>query len=145
MGIAEAAVAALQEHAPLSGGGQVGQHVFLVLAEDLGADGYAQHHVIAAATGAVAPRAVLAGITFEMLLIAEIDQGVEIGDTFDDHVAALAAITAVGAAIFDEFLAPEAAGSRAAVATRQEEFGLIEKLHRESPKKEGEWIVHSPS
>jgi hypothetical protein len=38
-----------------------------------------------------------------MLGVAEVDQRIEAGDGFEDDVAALAAIAAIGAAIFDEF------------------------------------------
>src|SRR5271165_746822 len=72
----------------------------------------------------------MAGLALEMLLIAEIDQGVEIGDAFDHDVAALAAIAAVGTAEFDVFLAPKAAGAGATVTAFQEDFGLVEKLQR---------------
>ena len=51
----------------------------------------------------------MALLGLEMLLIAEIDQGVEIGHAFDDDIAAAAAVAAVGPAEFDIFLAPEAA------------------------------------
>src|SRR3546814_9254363 len=62
------------------------------------------HEVGAARAGAVAPRAGGAALRFEMLGVAEVDKRVEAGDGFEDDVAALAAVAAVGAAIFDIFL-----------------------------------------
>ena len=43
-----------------------------------------------------------------MLLVAEVDQRVQIVHRLDDDVAAAAAIAAVGPAELDELLAPEA-------------------------------------
>jgi hypothetical protein len=64
----------------------------------------------------------------EMLAIAIVDEGVEIGRRLDDDVAALAAITAVGSAERDEFLAAERDGARAPVAALQIDLGFVEKL-----------------
>src|SRR3546814_1280686 len=64
-----------------------------------------------------------------MLGVAEVDQRVEAGDGFEDDVAALAAVAAVGAAIFDIFLAPERHGAGAAVAGLDEDLGLVEEMH----------------
>ena len=64
-----------------------------------------------------------------MLGVAEVDQRVEAGDRLEDDVAALAAVAAVGAAIFDELLAPEADRAGAAGAGADEDLGLVEKMH----------------
>ena len=64
-----------------------------------------------------------------MLGVAKVDQGVEALDRFEDDVAALAAVAAVGPAIFDEFLAPEADRAGAAGARADEDLGLVEKMH----------------
>ena len=50
-------------------------------------------------------------------------------DRLEDDVAALAAVAAVGPAIFDEFLAPEADGAGPARAGANEDLGLVEKMH----------------
>ena len=76
-----------------------------------------------------AARAALAARRAEMLGVAKVDQRVEAGDRLEDDVAALAAIAAVGAAIFDELLAPEADGAGAARAGADEDLGLIEEMH----------------
>src|SRR3546814_13947550 len=65
-----------------------------------------------------------------MLGIAKVDQRVEAGDRFEHHVAALAAVAAVGAAIFDIFFTPETDGAGAAVAGLHENLGLVEEMHR---------------
>ena len=68
----------------------------------------------------------------EMLLVAVIDQGIEAADAFDDDIAAAAAVAAIGAAEFDEFLAPERQASGAAVARPDVDPGGIEKFHRKN-------------
>ena len=64
-----------------------------------------------------------------MLGVAEVDQRIEAGNRLEDDVAALAALAAVGAAIFDELLAPEADRARPAGAGADEDLGLVEKMH----------------
>ena len=72
--------------------------------------------VVAASSGAVAPGAALAARRAEMLGVAEVDERIEAGHRFEDDVAALAAVAAVGPAELDELLAPEADRARAAGA-----------------------------
>ena len=48
---------------------------------------------------------------------------------FDAHVAAASAIAAIGAAIFDELLAPEADSARAARTGPDIDLGEIEEFH----------------
>ncbi len=64
-----------------------------------------------------------------MLLIAIIDQRVEAIDAVRDHIAAAAAVAAVGAAELDVFLAPERQRSSAAGTGFYVDFGLIEEFH----------------
>jgi hypothetical protein len=64
-----------------------------------------------------------------MLGIAEVDQRIEAGHCFENDIAALAALTAVGSTIFDELFAPEADRSRPAGTRADEDLGLIEKMH----------------
>ncbi len=68
----------------------------------------------------------------EMLLITEIDQGVEVFDRFDNHVTAASAVAAIRATIFDEFFAPEADRTGTAAATAYVDFCFVEKLHNRS-------------
>ena len=64
-----------------------------------------------------------------MLLIAIVDERVEAIDTFGNHIAAASAVTAVRAAKFDIFLAPETDTASPAIARANIDFRLIEKLH----------------
>jgi hypothetical protein len=59
------------------------------------------------------------------LRVAEVDQRVQAGDAFEHDVAALAAIAAIGAAIFDIFLAAEADGTGAALTRTYVDLGLV--------------------
>ncbi len=88
-----------------------------------------QDEIVAVRAGALAPGARPAVWRPEMLPIAVVDQGVEIVRRGKDDVAALAAVTAVGAAELDEFLAAKARGPAPAVTTLQIDFALVEKLH----------------
>src|SRR5665213_2403827 len=65
----------------------------------------------------------------EMLPVAVVDKGVEIGDRLDHQIAAAAAIAAVRTAELDEFLAPERDDAGAAVAALEINLGLIEEFH----------------
>src|SRR5204863_1303049 len=104
VGVAEAAVAAAAEEEAGAGVVHVGDDGFLVLVEDLGADGDLEDDVGAVGAVAVAAHAVAAGLGLEVLLISIIDEGVEAVDGLDPDVAAAAAVAAVGAAVLDELL-----------------------------------------
>ena len=84
---------------------------------------------LAAGAGLVAAGAALAARRPEMLGVAEVDQRIEALDRLEDDVAALAAVAAVGPAIFDIFLAPEADRARPARAGADEDLGLVEEMH----------------
>src|SRR5690606_11260146 len=101
IGIAKAAIAALEQHNALAHFGKVGNQRFLVFFEDLGADRDAQHRVLAIATGAIAAHAVNAHFGAEMLLVAIVDERIEPIDTFGHHITAAAAIAAIGSTKFD--------------------------------------------
>lgn len=129
-GVAEAAVAALGQahaHAQLV---EIGQQGLAVLIEHLGAGRDLQHHLVAIAAMTVAPHAVMAGPGLEVLLVAEVDQGVQALDRLDPDVAAPAAVAAVRSAIFDELLAPERHRPRPAIAGADIDLALVEKFHR---------------
>ena len=134
MEVAKAAVAALGDHHALARLGQVGEHRAALLVEDLRSDRHFQNRVGAAAAGAIAAHAVHAGLGLEMLLVAKVDERVEAVSTFDDDVAATPAVAAVGAAEFDEFLAPKRDRTRPAVARANVDARLVEKLHRRPPR-----------
>ena len=133
MQVAEAAIAAARQNDPLAHFGQVRDDGLFVFVKDLGADGNAQHHI-----GPIAPRALgaltgLAVLGKEMLLIAKVDQRVETVHGLSHHIAAIAAITPIGTAVFDELLPPERDAAPAAAAGTDIDLGQIEKFHRARP------------
>src|ERR1700744_6180585 len=103
--------------------------MLLVPGQDVGSARHLDAQILAAGAGPVGPGAALAARRPEMLGVAEIDQGIEALDRLEDYVAALAAIAAVGTAIFDELLAPEADRARPAGAGADEDLGLVEEMH----------------
>ena len=109
--------------------GQLGQDMLPRLVPALRAHGHLDHGIIAARAGARGAHAGAAVLGLDVLLVAVIDQGVEVFHRLDHHVAALAAVAAVGTAIFDEFLAPEADTTVPALAAEYVDLGLIEKFH----------------
>src|SRR5438094_1718308 len=143
MGIAEPAVAAAQQHEPLIGPGQVREYGFLVVVEDLGPDRDAQYEVAAIGAGPVGPRPAAPVLGPEMLLIAVIDQRVQIVGRDKDDIAALAAHTAVGPAELDELLAAKAHRAAAAIAALEVDLALIEEFHG-SHKLKRERLGRSP-
>src|SRR3546814_9031712 len=116
VGVAEAAVAAPQEHDALADFGEVGQDGLLVLGEHLGAGGHLDDQGRGGRPGHVLALAVAAALGLEVLVIAEVDQGIEAVDGLEDDVAAAPAVAAVGTAELDELLAAE---RHAAVADRK--------------------------
>ncbi len=80
-----------------------------------------------------------------MLLVAVIDQRVEVVGGDQDDVAALAAIAAIGPAEFDEFLAAKAHRATPAVTALQIDLALVEKFHGlVDMKQKGERLGRSP-
>src|SRR5882724_6162675 len=84
----------------------------------------------------------VAALGLEMLLVAVVDQRVEVGHRLDDDVAAAPAIAAVRPAELDELLAPEADAAGPAVAALQIDLGLVEEFHdrlrmKKRPTKKG--------
>src|SRR5205814_4297330 len=73
----------------------------------------------------------------QMLLIAIIDQRVQVFRCDQDDVAALAAHAAIRAAELDEFLAAKAHRAAPAVAALQIDLALIEEFHRSLQTKKG--------
>ena len=133
MGVAEAAVAARGDDDALARFGEIGEHCARLLIEDLGSDRRLQDRVGAAPAGAVLAHPVHSGLGLEMLLVAKVDERVEAVRAFDHDVAAAPAVAAVGAAEFDELLAPERDRARPAVARANVDARGIEKFHRREP------------
>ena len=129
-GVAAPAHSARQKGDPLARLGQIEQHGFAVfIRNQLGADRHLDQQVLAGRTVAVLARAMTAARGFEMLGIAEVDQGIEPRHRFDNDIAALAAIAAVRAAVFDVHFTSERHRPGAALARTDEDFGLIKKMH----------------
>ena len=129
-GIAAPAIAAAQQSDALASLGQIEQHRLALVVQYLRADRHMDDQIIAARTGAVLAHAAATARGFEMLAIAKVDQRVQPGHRLEDDVAALAAIAAIRAAIFDIHFAAKAYRPRAAGAGAEVNFGLIEKMHR---------------
>src|SRR5512139_323032 len=129
MCVAETAVAAVRDGHALSYLREVGEQGLAVLLVNLRADRYFQHHVLAIGAGAVLAHTVAAALRLEMLLITVVDQCVEAGHRLYNDVAAITAIAAVGAAEFDELLAPERHAAVSARAGRDVNLGFVEELH----------------
>ena len=107
MGVAEATIATLGDPHPLARCREVGKQGVLILGEDLSARRQLDDAVFAVGPGAVLAHARSAALGFEMLLIAIVDQGVEVGDALDPDVAATATVATVRAAVLDVLFAPE--------------------------------------
>ena len=127
--VAEAAIAAARQQVGFAQLGQVGDDGVLVFLEDLGPYRHAQHDIGAILAGALVAHAGLAVPGEEMLLVAKVDQRVQPVHHLDDDVAATPAIAAIGAAIFDEFLAPEGDAAAAPRAGADMDFGKVEEFH----------------
>src|SRR3546814_15896582 len=80
VGVADAAVAAPQEHDALADFGEVGQDGLLVLGEHLGAGGHLDDQGRGGRPGHVLALAVAAALGLEVLVIAEPDPGIEAFD-----------------------------------------------------------------
>ena len=130
MAIAEAAIAAAGEAHALPDFRQIGKQDLAVLIENLGAGRHFQNRIGALAARPVLAHAVHPGGRLEMLLVAVIDQSIEAGNAFGDDIAAAAAVAAIRATEFNEFLAPERQASGATVARTNINPGSIEKFHR---------------
>jgi hypothetical protein len=82
-----------------------------------------------AGAGAVLAHAVAALLRLEVLLVAIVEQRIEVRHAFEDDIAALAAVTTVRSAELDVFLAAEADAAIAAVAGAYIDLGFVEELH----------------
>ena len=120
---------AFEEGNALADHGEVGEHLLPILGEDLCADRHLDHERLGRSAGAVLSHPVPATRRLEVLRIAEVDQRVEARDGFEHDIAAVPAVSAVRAAVFDVHLAPERDGPRAASAGFQIDLGLVEKMH----------------
>ena len=116
MDVTKAAAAAFGEGDFLARFGEVGEQCLAVFIVNLRADGNEQVFVLGGFAVALFAHAVTALVTFEMLLEAVIDEGVEAGDRAHDDAGAAAAIAAIRATLGDEFLTTEGDTAFAAIA-----------------------------
>src|SRR5262249_35020326 len=122
--VAETAIAALGEDGALAHPGEVGEQGLVVLVEYLRADRNPQHYVGRRRPRAVLAHAVAAGLGFEVLLVAVVDERMGAVAPRGHRAAAAPAVAAVRPAELDELLAPERHRARAAVAGADVHLGL---------------------
>src|SRR5579862_4342572 len=127
--IAETAVAAMRQHDALAEFSQIREQRLAIFFVNLRTDRHFEHHVGAVGAMAILAHAAAAVLGHEMLLVAVVDQRVEAVDRLRHHVAAIAAVTAIRPAIFDEFFAPERHAAVAAVAGANVNLGFVEEFH----------------
>ncbi len=125
MCVPKAAISARGNQRSLSRLDEVGKEGLVVLGKDLGSRRNLQDSIIACAAGPVGAHPVLAVAGLEMLLIPEVDQRVEIGDTLNLHIPAPAAIAAVGTSELNKFFPPEGEAAIPAVPRANIDFCLI--------------------
>ena len=131
MGVAVSAIAAAQKHYALPGLGQVQQHMLAILIQNLGSRRNLQDDVVAFTASALTPHAMGASFGFVVLLVAKIDECVEIIDTLNDYIAAATAIAAVGPTMFDGFFTPKANAAGAAVTAFDKNFRFVKEAHED--------------
>ena len=95
---------------------KVMENSFFIIINDLRSNWYFDDKVFTIGTSAVAASAMIAFWGFEMLLIAKVNEGVEIVDSFEDDMTASAAIATVWTAIFNEFFTTKAHAAGTAVS-----------------------------
>ena len=91
---------------------QISQQGLTIFGKNLRPQWQIKNSIRPAAPGAVAAHAVGAAFGFEMLLEAEVDEGVQAFVDAHDHAAAIAAVTAIGAAAGNILLPAEANAAR---------------------------------
>jgi hypothetical protein len=127
--VAPTTITALCNNDLLADFGQIRDDGFLVFVKDLGPDSDTQHFVFTVFTRALTAHAVLASACKKVLLIPKINEGVQSFDGFDDNITPVAAIAAVWATIFDEFLAPKRNAARTTGTGPDIDLGEIEEFH----------------
>ena len=108
---------------------EIGDQGLAVLVEDLGAGRHVQNHIGAFGAGPVLAHAMSALLRLEVLLVAVVEKRVEVRHAFEDHVAALAAVAAIGPSELDELLPAEADAPVPSVTGAHIDLGLVEELH----------------
>src|SRR3546814_469881 len=124
--VAQAALAALGHQHAVAVARHVADDLVGGDVDDLGTDRDDDGGVLAALAVALLAHAVLAALRAKPLLVAEVDQGVEVLRRLQPHAAAVAAIAAIGPAERDELLAPETDAAVAAVSGSDGDFGFVD-------------------
>ena len=133
VGVTPAALAAAQKAAGFAGLVHVGHHAAGGFVPHHSAHGHLDGQAFAALAGAAARRAVLPVFGGVFALEAEIQQGVHVGVGIKQHIAAVAAVAAVGPAVEDELLPVEGHAAVAAVAGLSRNFHMIHKIAHGMP------------
>lgn len=107
MRVSEAPIPPGGDQRPLARLGQIGEKGLIVFRENLRTGRNLQRNILSSRTRSVRAHAAFAVSGLEVLLIAEIDQSVEVRDALDPDIAALAAITTIRSTELNELLTPE--------------------------------------
>src|SRR5215813_9888287 len=129
MRVPETAITAFGDRHALTDLCEVSKQCLAVFFVDLSANRHLEDDVLAVRAGAVLPHPISAALRFEVLLITVIDEGIEAGNRFHHDITTSAAVAAVGAAEFDEFIAPERHAAVPTCAGRDVDLGFIEEFH----------------
>src|SRR5207342_3436524 len=127
--VAQAALAALRHQQAITVPGEVANHLVGFDVGDHGSNRHGDGEVVAGLAVHLPAHAVLAAPGAELLLVAEVDQRVEVlvGDQPD--AAAIATVAAIGAAERNELLTAEANATVAAVTCDDLDFGFVDEFH----------------
>src|SRR5690349_20874412 len=129
-GVSATTHSTFEEDHPLSFACKIGEEcAVFVVGEELRPDGNSDDEIVAASARAVRAGTAFAPRRAEVLGVAKVDERIQTRHRLEDDVAALTAVPAIRAAEFDELLAPEADGARAAGTRTDEDLGLVEKMH----------------
>ena len=129
MHVAEPALAAVRNQQALAVCGEVADDLVGFDVVHDGADRHRDGDVLSALAVHLPAHAVLAALRAELLLVAEVDQRVEVLVGLQPDVAAVATVAAVGTAERNELLAPETDGAVAAIAGGYGDFGFVDEFH----------------
>src|SRR5690606_38513876 len=127
--VAQPALAPARHQQALAVDGQVADHLVGVEVAHHGAGGHGDDHVLAPLAVHLPAHAVLAALGPEHLLVAEIDQGVEVLVGHQPDAAAVATVAAIRPAERDELLAPEPHAAVAATAGDHGDFSFVDEFH----------------
>ena len=97
---------------------------------DDGSQRYPDHHIFTTSAGLVPARAMLAILRLVFPHVAEINEGVQTGITFEQHTAATSTVTPVRPTERNIFFPAERCGTVPAVPGNHNYVGFIYKFHR---------------